>query len=407
MNLKLRTESIYIWAAVFSICFNLWINIIGIPVTLVIGPNSIDTAIVVLIYLVTIGYTLLSNFNCLPKSVGFVFIPTIIMMITNSFYPDNYLYMEKDIQAIVSALISYVVVLILMRNGLLKIALFKIGYVSFIYAIMIFFVKTGVLAIPEADVTYMEFGYYVLPAVVLLYWKYNDEGKTSDLVYSILAAVIAFIYGSRGVLFSILLFWAMYQILIKGIRSKRTLGAMLTGVVGFAIMSSKTMLTIVSIGLSSILGYSPRTLEKLLDNTILSDSGRSLMLDPALEIIKNNWFFGAGPYADRALIFFDSDDSASRGIGHYVHNIFYELAIDFGIPIAVVLVLLFIRCSVKVLNNSNENKILYLCIVSMWLFKLLISGTFWTEVWFWVWFAVLFELRREQKCNTVCATNKI
>lgn len=401
MNLKFSPKDIYIWAGVFVICYNQLLNIVGIPVTYVIGSNSIDTAMVVALYFLTVGYTLLSSIHCLPRSILFIGVPIGLILYTSMIYPANYEFMQKDMQAIVGALIAFSIMLIVVRNELLKDTLYRIGYVSFVYTICIFLVKTHIINIPEADVSYMEFGYYVLPAMIILFCKYNEQKQRKDIIFMILSMVIAFIYGSRGSVFAGILFIATYRLLINGIRSKRMYTTFGVGLIGYLLLSSRSFIIVLSDIAYSLLGYNPRTLEKILDNTIFSDSGRNLMFEPAKKIISDNWVFGAGPYADRALIYFDSNDSASRGVGHYMHNILYEMLIDFGVPLTILLIIFFVVAFVKIMDSHRERKVEYLCFVSLWFFKLMMSGSFWTEVWFWSWFAVLFEMLRLKKMDAL------
>lgn len=395
MLFKIKREDIYIYSIIAAICYEQLINIVGIPITAIIGSNSIDTALVIAFTGMTVFYTIFEHSRSMPRSVLFVVCPILLIVFTRIFLPSNYQYMSKDLFGIFRGLLIYVLIVCVYQQGRLKSLLYKIGYLSFIYAVLVVTVKAGFLNIPEADVSYMEFGYFVLPAVVCLFCKYNEEHKIIDLWFVIMSILIILVFGSRGVLFAILMFIIMYRIFIDGMHSAKIYITLAVALLGFVLINSHSFILWFSKILTSVFRYNSRSLTKLLEGTIFSDSGRSLMKEGATKVISERWLFGAGPYADRVLVYFNGGDVASRGYGHYVHNIIYEMMIDFGVPATAVIILTFVLASIYILRNAKTNKEVYICFVSLWLFKLLVSGTFWTEPWFWGTIALIIMQGKE------------
>ena len=116
-----------------------------------------------------------------------MFIPIGAIVVTRLFLPENYIYMSQEINKIRMGLLGFLLALILVKKNMLERALQAVGYVCFAYSVLVVAVKLQFINIPEASVSYMEFGYNVLPAAILCYSKYNKENRKIDLIITIIS----------------------------------------------------------------------------------------------------------------------------------------------------------------------------------------------------------------------------
>lgn len=382
--MKIQKKKIYILAFVSIFCYNELINILGIPITVIIGQNSFDTAFVVLLTLLSVVYVILDSLkSSISKNSFLLLIPISTIVLTRLFLPKNYIYMSQEISKISMGLLGFLLALIMNKNNLLERALRGVGYICFVYSVLVIAVKLQFINIPEADVSYMEFGYNVLPAAILCYSKYNRENKKLDLIITVVSCLFILMFGSRGALLSFFLFAGLYRFTVNGVRSVKFYGFILLAIGAMIVLTNSVVMGWIADALSNVFHYESRTLMKLVNNTILDDSGRDVMYDEAQKLISENWLIGVGPYGDRAFIYFNTNDIRSKGLGHYVHNLFYEFMIDFGIPFTALFFGGYLVLILYIIIKDKSKKNLVVTITSMWLFRLLASGSFWTEVWFW------------------------
>lgn len=395
--IKIQKKDIYILAFVSVFCYGEIINIFGIPITAVIGSNSIDTACVILLTLLSVIYVILDSSRNISKNSFLLVIPIGAIVFTKLFLPENYIYMSQDISKISMGLLSFLLAIFLIKNNLLERALHGVGYICFIYSVLVVVVKLQFINIPEADVSYMEFGYNVLPAAILCYFKYNMENKKLDLIITVASCLFILMFGSRGALLSFFLFVGLYRFIVDGVRSVKFYGFIMVAIGTVIVLTNPVVMSWIAGVLGNVFHYESRTLMKLVGNTILDDSGRNILYEEAQKLISENWLIGVGPYGDRAFIYFNSNDIRSRGLGHYVHNIFYEFMIDFGVPFTVLFFGGYIVLILYIIIKDKNKKNLVVTITSMWLFRLLASGSFWTEVWFWGGIGITLELFKDCK----------
>lgn len=206
-------------------------------------------------------------------------------------------------------------------------------------------------------------------------------------------------YGSRGPLLGLIAFAALrflvYIFGSKGPILRKMLALLL--VIGFVL----TLVTFLN-GLVSMLnhqlnsmGITSRTLEKFLYADIASDSGRSTIWNTLIPRITA---LGNGPFSDQAYL----------GPGNYCHNFFLEVFYDFGIPFGIVilcvlawfLVLSFWSC------NVSPWFPIFLTLLAFCIGRLGLSGTFWTETYFWGLLAVMGLCTADLKKNAAAASKE-
>lgn len=380
-------------------------NVLGSAVTLLIGDNSIDTAIQIGVCVLTILYSLLKlNRQAFLRNILFSCLMFVLIISTFFFHPENYEYMQKDMVNILTAMLAFLVVSAINDVDIILDGLKCSAYVSMAYAVIIGLVISGLINLPGFTTSYMFYGYKSYMAAVVFTYLYETEKEKKYLVFTGIILLFVLMFGSRGPILYYLIFVFLYNFLVKGIRSKKFITLMLIAIVVLTALTNDTIVYFISTQLSNLFGFSSRSLQMLLNGSISDNSGRDLLYGPAYDIIKEKWLFGAGIYSDRALIYMASDDIASVGYGHYVHNFLLEFLLDFGIPVTVCFVTAYV-VSIKRVLQSKEMKYIGCCIVltSLWFLESLTSGSFWTMPFFWGSLAFLFVFFEKRKRNIVKA----
>lgn len=189
-------------------------------------------------------------------------------------------------------------------------------------------------------------------------------------------------YGSRGPLLGLFAFAALrflvYIFGSKGSILRKILASVLViGIVLILVIFLNDLVSMLNHQLNSM-GITSRTLEKFLYADIASDSGRSTIwntLTPRITALGN------GPFSDQAYL----------GPGNYSHNFFLEVFYDFGIPFGIVILgvlVWFLLLSFRSCNVSPWFP-LFLTLLAFCIGRLGLSGTFWTETYFWGLLAVM------------------
>lgn len=225
-------------------------------------------------------------------------------------------------------------------------------------------------------------------ALLSLHFIVDGKGTRSlpmTLVWAVCAALnVALIlsYGSRGPLLGLVTFVALrflvYVFGSKGLALRKLIVSIL--VVGAAMLlafSLNDIATALNHQLNSI-GITSRTLEKFLYADIASDSGRSAIWNALIPQIT---ILGNGPFSDQAFL----------GQGSYCHNFVLEIFYDFGVPLGLVLLGVLACFLVKVFCSCGTSPWfpLFLTMLSFCVGRLALSGTFWTETYFWGLLAVM------------------
>ena len=407
MNLELKIDRAIISSCAIAFVFGYKQlgNVIGVIVTSLLGPNSIDTAIQILLTLFCTGYVLLRvGRRSFIRNWCFVIILLCLFLITKFCFPQNYKYLSEDLIAIAFSVLGFLIVSSVQNIAYINSGLKILAYIDLFYAVAIGFNIAGIIHLEGFSTSYMEYGYNVLPAAVIFTYLYEKFAYRKYLVMAIISAFFILIFGSRGALLFYFVYIIVYNFFIKGILNKKFIGILLGATVMVLASRNLYFVEFVSSMLFKVFGISSRSLMKLLDGTITNNSGRDLLYEPALKLIRENWMFGTGVYSDRALIYMASDDINSVGYGHYVHNFFLELMMNFGIPIAIILIICYVYTSFRILKHaSDESRWCYIIFNSLWFFKSLTSGSYWTIAFFWGSVALLYVLRWEQQSG---ANNK-
>ena len=189
-------------------------------------------------------------------------------------------------------------------------------------------------------------------------------------------------YGSRGPLLGLIAFAALrflvYVFGSKGsILRKLLVSALVVGVAAILAFFLNDLVTVLNHQLNSM-GITSRTLEKFLYADIASDSGRSAIWGALIPQITA---LGNGPFSDQAFL----------GQGNYCHNFILAVFYDFGVPLGLVLLGVLVYFLVKAFRSCGTSPWfpLFLTLFAFCIGRLALSGTFWTETYFWGLLAVM------------------
>lgn len=234
------------------------------------------------------------------------------------------------------------------------------------------------------------FGYNViLPTLVFVYLAI----KNRKIIYYFFSAVGVFCIlagGSRGALICLAAFIFFFTIKNWKLWSRSYLFLLVS-------LLAISFCAFFAFGGSAVIiemlesaGIESRTLNALLEGTILDDHGRNTIWAMAIDMIKNSGFWGYGLYGDRPVI------SAYHYAG-YCHNIFLEILVNFGVPIGLFLIIIIIAASLKMLLFCQDEEwrnlflIFFACSCELFL-----SMSFWYVNYFWMAFAIIVCQRKEE-----------
>lgn len=225
-------------------------------------------------------------------------------------------------------------------------------------------------------------------ALLALHFIFDSDGPrilpivTFWMFCAVANVALILSYGSRGPLLGLLAFVVLrFLVYIFGGRSpilkKFLLSAFLICAAVILVFSLGDLASALNHQLNSM-GITSRTLEKFLYSDVASDSGRSIIwgaLIPRITVLGN------GPFSDQAFL----------GQGNYCHNFFLEVFYDFGVLFGIVVLGVLSHFIFKAFLSCGTSPWfpLFLTMLSFCIGRLALSGTFWTETYFWGLLAVM------------------
>lgn len=228
--------------------------------------------------------------------------------------------------------------------------------------------------------SYMRFGYAILPSVALSFTYLFCEKKTfSALLLLILSCIEMFIYGARGAFLTFLVFVILFLLTSPEIKSaKRISFIIFITISGFIFISY--LPSIISILNSyGIKTYSLIKYSNYLngDNLATVSSGRDALYISAIKRIINSPILGS-PFNTCYV------DFHNFGLSYY-HNILLDLAVNFGIPLTIIFIAIFLYRGNQILTTKDKITItVFLVLLCLPMGRLFISSNFWSRPDFWL-----------------------
>ena len=236
--------------------------------------------------------------------------------------------------------------------------------------------------------TYMSFSYAVMPYVILCFYEGCFRGKYFDYFAYALGVVVMAFYGARTPLVSSLAAAAlMYIVYIR--KGKNTISIILTYIIllaatSFFIIYGNVILEWIGRIGESIDSYA---LSKLNRDVFLESSSRGIIYERAINLIKAQGIFPMGLFADRYYL---------NVI--YVHNIFLEILINFGVLAGGILsIFLLLGILRSIIVSKDENVKVFLIFSFFAIFaRFIFSGTYLAEGMSFVYFAIIYKFSHLQ-----------
>lgn len=303
---------------------------------------------------------------------------------------------------IILLLLVYLPVLITSMNG-------KLNYSYFIhkmYSYSLIILPLN-LIVSYQRIAHSDFSDYITIAYEILFWTFFcivgaiQNRKKIALIIIVPAALTLTTGGSRGALlcFLVILFLLYIATFLRTLTKKSVVRRLIiiSFLLVFGIIISFSFSNLITSleGVLSNVGYSSRVLDYIqTSNLFFNDSRFSLYSEITPHLF--DYFFGSGIFADRFLI-------ASN---QYVHNLFLELLINYGVMLGSVIIVLIILKSINVILMSIKTKdpnIQYLAIFAItYLFvKFMISASYLQSSEFFLAFGFIYNITRFNKRGSI------
>ena len=315
----------------------------------------------------------------------------IILLFNYLLFPDSHTFIESS-NAYTLTPISILTMIIMIGikdfGCFQKVLLYLSRICPFIGLLYVYGSKNFVVI--DADYAYsMSFGYsFLLPALYLFY-----QEKLIDKVLSLLLFVLIVVDGSRGPVVVTGLFY-LYEILFSSNKYNR-LGTIFI----FLVISATSLFYVSQLNIMD----SSRTVMLIRNGEFVShDSGREEILYlPAMREIEKSPIVGHGIGSDRKLI------------GFYVHNIFLEVFLHYGLFGGGILFFLFFFFCIKSFFNKQivnlqGGRNVFIMIFMFGFLPLLVSSSYLLDFGFAVLIGYIVRCQKVKRTalkKTFCANN--
>ncbi len=336
--------------------------------------------IIVILVLLSIKY-FVSNLKFRDYFIFFVMLMTYIYYMYNSIVQ---YYLVEKVNYIIFQCLSMVLIGTSLKSEHIE-WLHKVS-IAAISALVIYIFTFGKETYSEQA---MAHSYAMLTYTCLIYYYYIVKNNKIDLIFLIIGYSLILFMGSRGpfILLNLFLISGIILFSQKNYRNK-FIRLVFIFIVSLIIYLLFDQILELSLNLSNDLGLSSRVLEKMTDRTVFQDDGRNDIYESMITALKSRLWTGYGLAGDRYLI-----DS-------YSHNIFIELIISFGIIIGPILILILLITIVKSFYKQRLNPkgiILLVLLFSGGFFKLIWSGSYLTEPYFFLMIGLMLNMLKRKR----------
>lgn len=353
---------------------------------------SWDNALLYGLFVLLIGFAFLRNARSIPLPGAVVCLFFILSYIWTAIaFPQNHQYMWTSFSDFFN---NPFYLLFIFSFLALPLLLYLKDTEFFLKSLEIFSVIIIVLASihfflgiedKDEDVAYMTFAYNILLPVTLLLLNSIRKFNIFRLLIGMFGFFLLFIIGCRGALVSCAAVVVLYIFFFGkfNIRTRITITVIaVIGLIALYVCFEDLMYEIQDVLID--IGFNSRTLEYILGNNFLNDSGRSNYYASTLNNVS---FFGSGFYGDRLLFH-----------GSYTHNFVFEIIHCYGYLVGLIVLAAMALLVVCAIIKSDERCSLLLCVFLAGFFKLMFSSSFLLQE---PAFFALIGLSLAIVCNTI------
>ena len=244
------------------------------------------------------------------------------------------------------------------------------------------------------SMNYMRFGYAILPSVLMLWFlSFGENGLDKKYTVFLFAGfALMVIYGSRGVLVSVFVFWLLLFLFSPRLRRFQKfsilvfINALIMTIVKYAVLTRVVEYAYFQLGIKS---YSLMKYQRMLSGSFVAAmSGRDKIYSWALQFIRESPVFGYG------IAFLE------YSTGYKAHNMFLQILVESGIFgffvwLTIWLVALFWLGQIS--KSSVQLFKIVILFASISTGRLLVSSDLWLRPEYWFAISLLFNYRSEQK----------
>ena len=227
----------------------------------------------------------------------------------------------------------------------------------------------------------MDAAYNVLPSVVfLIYFAFQNKNVRNWLFVAI-GCILVFLFGTRGPIIIIILYGAI-EVFINYIwmqsRRKKASYSMLL-IVGLAVLLCTDIILEAAIWLAAKfeeIGFSTRIFDFFIEGDFTKSVGRNTIYSRIADAIADKYVFGYGIMGDRIVL------QGTQQL--YAHNFFTEIWCEFGVFFGSFLIMWVAYLILKALLKPSKNRMFILMITIMVMTKLMLSGSYLVEPYFYL-----------------------
>lgn len=375
-NIKFNSETAF---RILTIL--VWVRYTLLPfATAIISRIPIIDTVSQYIMPIVIGVFIVLSLSWFLKNVKiydviFYIVFLLVILLTMLFYPKNAVYIESDLWRIVGLALPMFFMGIAFKYDVVKKDLY---WASLISVILLFLYQLYFLVIGrELLDDNMNAAYNILPSVLyLILWAFASK-KIICFVWVFIGAMLLFIFGTRGPILAFIVF-LLLMVFIKILKMKNSIKQVICIaiclLIAYFLLCTDIMLEIAT-KLSkkfSDIGFSTRVFDYFINGDISDDNGRNYLAEKVINAISLNPL-GYGLMGDRVVL------------DIYVHNIVLEMLCDFGLVLGSIIIFVIVLLPIfSLIKNKNIGfSHFILMIFSMVLIKLMLSGSFITEPYFY------------------------
>lgn len=345
-------------------------------------------AFVYAMYCLISGNTLNVWVKIIISTIVIIMVYTINMLI----FPSTVGCFNLSLKDIYLVCLPYFYLALSFRNfSRLYSAMSQMSTVLFIFAAFILVMAfTG--NIEGENVNYMTIAYDINLSVLVFGIEAIERKNYVKIILFLVTTIAILLIGCRGAFITIALTTIWIIIYKYGFR------AILAPVI-FVLLISIFFIPIMSFtsDLLNNIGYESRTVAKLLYGGLLESSGRDFIRERILAEANLNQYVPFGLFGDRVI-------AQKIGIGDvYIHNIFLEIIIDFGIILGAVVIMSLVYLTIKSFIYADKKlKLVYSIITGCVFIKLSFSNSYLIEPLFYAYlgFTIAILTRKNERYIT-------
>lgn len=269
--------------------------------------------------------------------------------------------------------IKIVAAIVFIHNLYLAYSAEAVGYWTF-------FSESGEVARRNYD---LDFGYNMAFVSIVALIVVIREKKVGFWAVVCCCVVLDLRFGSRGSLLCIAVAGVLLTVFSDGSIQKKLFTTSLLIVISVLLLTNiEFILLSIADVLHNTLGINSRTVTSLLQGELFDDNGRDGIYAIAQNALSSNPN-GYGAYGDRAII-------GPFYYWGYSHSIVYEMALNFGVVGAAVILagICFLAAICLFKTRSSDCRSATILSVSMCM-RLVVSDTFWGNNFFWMLIGIL------------------